>query len=53
VAALDPERERARILVERLGASARTAARLQRKGFAEESVELAAGGAFADGEPGA
>jgi regulatory protein len=47
------ERERAGRLVERLGASARTAAQLQRKGFGEESVELAAGGAFADGEQGA
>jgi regulatory protein len=53
VAVLEPERERAGRLVERLGASARTAAQLQRKGFGEESVELAAGGAFADGEQGA
>jgi regulatory protein len=53
VEGLAPERERAARLVERLGASARTAARLQRKGFGEESVELAAGGSFADGEPGA
>lgn len=53
LAALEPERERAGRLVQRLGASARTAAQLQRKGFGEESVELAAGGAFADGEQGA
>lgn len=53
VAALEPERDRAARLVERLGASSRTAARLQRKGFGEESVEHAAGGTFADGEPGA
>ena len=53
VAGLEPERERAARLVERLGASARTAAQLQRKGFGEESVELAAGSAFADGDQGA
>lgn len=53
IEALEPERERAARLVERLGASPRTAARLQRKGFGEESVELAAGASFADGEPGA
>lgn len=53
VAALEPERDRAARLVERLGPSPRTAARLQRKGFGEESVEHAAGGPFADGEPGA
>lgn len=53
VGALEPERERAVRLVARLGASSRTAGRLQRKGFGEESVELAAGGSFADREPGA
>ncbi|HEU5362236.1 MAG TPA: RecX family transcriptional regulator [Gaiellaceae bacterium] len=53
VAGLVPERERAARLVERLGASPRTAAQLQRKGFGEECVELAAGGSFADGEQGA
>jgi regulatory protein len=53
VAGLERERDRAARLVERLGSSARTAAQLQRKGFGEESVELAAGGAFADGDQGA
>jgi SOS response regulatory protein OraA/RecX len=53
VGALEPERERATRLVERLGASARTAAQLQRKGFGEESVELGAGTSFADGGQGA
>jgi regulatory protein len=53
VETLAPERERAAHLVARLGASARTASRLQRKGFGGESVELAAGGAFAEGEQGA
>jgi regulatory protein len=53
VAALEPERERAARLVERLGASPRTAAQLQRKGFGEDAVELAAGAPFADGDQGA
>jgi regulatory protein len=53
VGALEPERERATRLVERLGASARTAAQLQRKGFGEESVEHGAGTSFADGGQGA
>jgi regulatory protein len=39
VAGLEPEHERAAALVERLGASARTAGRLLRKGFAPEVVE--------------
>lgn len=50
IAALTPELERAAALVAKLGASPRTAARLARKGFGEESVEAAAG-AFAAEEP--
>jgi regulatory protein len=53
VAALEPERERAARVVERLGASPRTAAQLQRKGFGEDAVERAAGAPFADGDQGA
>ena len=50
IAALRPELERAAALIAKLGASPRTAARLARKGFGEESVEAAAG-AFAAEEP--
>jgi regulatory protein len=47
--ALPPEAERAAAIVTSLGASPRTAARLARKGFGEESVEAAAGEFAADG----
>ena len=47
LASLEPERERARRIVARLGPSARTAGRLARKGFGDESVEEAVGGGFA------
>jgi regulatory protein len=47
VASLEPERERARRIITRLGPSARTAGRLARKGFGAESVAEAAGGGFA------
>jgi SOS response regulatory protein OraA/RecX len=43
VAALVPEAERAAVLVDRLGRSRKTAARLARKGFAVESLESALG----------
>jgi SOS response regulatory protein OraA/RecX len=45
--ALAPESARAQELVERLGATAKTAAALTRKGFAPESLEAALGGEFA------
>ena len=48
---LEPESARAERLVARLGASPRTAARLRRKGFGEDTVERAAGGSFADTGP--
>ena len=51
LAALEPEPERARRLVARLGATPRTAAQLQRKGFGEEALEQALQGVFADGAP--
>jgi SOS response regulatory protein OraA/RecX len=41
LASLEPERERARGLVARLGAGPRTARRLAAKGFAYESLEAA------------
>ena len=41
LAALEPEAERARMLVERLGTSARTARRLVAKGFDADAVEAA------------
>jgi SOS response regulatory protein OraA/RecX len=47
VAALEPERDRAGRLVERLGATARTAGQLQRKGFSEDSLETALERGFA------
>jgi regulatory protein len=43
LAALTPEPDRAAALVERLGRSQKTAARLARKGFAAESLETALG----------
>ncbi|MGZ4339354.1 MAG: regulatory protein RecX [Gaiellaceae bacterium] len=49
VSGLEPERDRAVRLVARLGASAQTAARLQRKGFAEDTLESALGDGFAEG----
>jgi SOS response regulatory protein OraA/RecX len=45
--ALAPESARAQELVERLGATAKTAAALTRKGFALESLEAALGGEIA------
>ncbi len=39
LAGLDPEHERARALAAKLGRTPRTAARLARKGFSEESLE--------------
>jgi regulatory protein len=44
---LAPEATRAQGLVERLGATAKTAAALTRKGFAPESLEAALGGEIA------
>jgi SOS response regulatory protein OraA/RecX len=38
LAGIEPERERAVRLVERLGATVKTAAQLRRKGFSEESL---------------
>ena len=49
VGALRPETERAAEIIATLGASPRTAARLARKGFGEQSVEAAAGEFAADG----
>jgi regulatory protein len=49
VGVLPPEAERAAAIVASLGASPRTAERLARKGFGEESVEAAAGEFAADG----
>jgi regulatory protein len=48
---LEPEATRAAAIVERLGATAKTAAQLRRKGFSEESLESALGGAIAAGDP--
>jgi len=48
VAGLDPEPDRARELVARLGASPRTFAGLLRKGFSEDAVESAGGFAEPD-----
>ncbi|HEX4526355.1 MAG TPA: regulatory protein RecX [Gaiellaceae bacterium] len=50
IAGLDPELERARALVERLGCSAKTALNLARKGFGEEAVEAAVGTDVAQGD---
>ncbi|HEY1564744.1 MAG TPA: RecX family transcriptional regulator [Gaiellaceae bacterium] len=49
VGALRPEAERAAEIVASLGASPRTAARLARKGFGEDTVEAAAGSFAAGG----
>jgi len=46
--ALDPEPERARRVVERRGASARTARYLSGKGFGDEAVSRAIAGVRAD-----
>jgi regulatory protein len=43
IGALTPERERAAAIVERLGRTPKTGARLARKGFAVEAVEAALG----------
>lgn len=48
VAALPPERERARLVVAARGAGLRTAAELARRGFGEDAVEEALGRAVAD-----
>jgi regulatory protein len=43
IGALEPEAERAAMLVERLGRSPKTGARLARKGFGEDALEAALG----------
>ncbi|MCW2965958.1 MAG: recombinase RecX [Actinomycetia bacterium] len=43
IAALVPEAERARALVERLGRTAKTGAQLARKGFSEDALQAALG----------
>ncbi|NUR75278.1 MAG: hypothetical protein HOQ28_03200 [Thermoleophilia bacterium] len=43
IAALEPEAERAAALVERLGRTAKTGARLARKGFGREALQTALG----------
>jgi regulatory protein len=43
IGALAPEAERARSLVERLGRTSKTGARLARKGFSEDALEAALG----------
>ena len=43
IAALTPETERAAALVERLGSSPKTGARLARKGFSQDALEAALG----------
>ena len=48
VAALPPERQRARLVVAARGAGLRTAAELARRGFGEDAVEEALGDAVAD-----
>ena len=53
LAALEPEAARVATLVGRHGATPRLAAQLQRKGFAQEALEPAFEGVFADGDPGA
>jgi len=47
VAGLEPESERARAVVSRLGRTAKTAAQLARKGFSEDAIEAAIGSEFA------
>jgi SOS response regulatory protein OraA/RecX len=43
LAELEPERQRAQALAERLGRTAKTASQLARKGFSEDSIESAVG----------
>lgn len=50
VAALEPERERARPLIARRGTGPRTARYLAGRGFGEEAVEAALGAAFGQGD---
>ena len=47
VAGLEPESERARAVVSRLGRTAKTAAQLARKGFSEDAIGAAIGSEFA------
>ena len=49
IGGLEPELDRARALVERLGRSAKTARRLAGKGFCEESLEVTLGADVAEG----
>jgi len=49
LAALDPEPDRARLLVGKLGATAKTFTALRRKGFSEDALEGIS--SFAEGEP--
>lgn len=51
IAGLEPERERARRVVERRGPGSRTARYLRGKGFGEESVAAALGAGSADDAP--
>jgi SOS response regulatory protein OraA/RecX len=51
VGALEPESARAERIVERRGASLRTARLLARKGFSEHSIEGTCGQAIAEGAP--
>ncbi len=48
LAELEPEADRARALVERLGRTRKTASHLARKGFGEDAVEAAVGEIAAD-----
>ena len=49
ICGLEPEVDRARELVKRLGCSVKTAQQLARKGFGEESLEAALGADVAEG----
>ncbi len=49
IAGLEPELDRARALVERLGRTTKTAQQLARKGFCEESLEAVVGADVAEG----
>ena len=49
IGGLEPEVDRAQALAERLGRSAKTARQLARKGFCEESLEVALGADVAEG----
>ena len=49
IAGLEPEVERARALVARLGRSRQTAGRLARKGFGQDALETALGTEIAEG----